>query len=190
MPTHLTDESGNLRQVPAPYATQAEMEAGTGTDERALTPARVKQAIAANAVALASQAEAEAGTNNTKMMTPLRTSQAIAALGGGGGIATPFSFQATAQCADATALINQIMTATGIPTSYNANIAFAIKVGAGTHLHFVSRNGSFGDGEDGSYINASATSATRAQQVAITYPIANGTTILVYGITFSPSVGG
>lgn len=56
------------------------MEAGTGTDERALTPARVKQAIAANAVALASQAEAEAGTNNTKMMTPLRTSQAIAAL--------------------------------------------------------------------------------------------------------------
>lgn len=82
MPTHLTDESGNLSQVPAPYATQAEMEAGTGTDERALTPARVKQAITANAVALASQAEAEAGTNNTKMMTPLRTSQAIAALAG------------------------------------------------------------------------------------------------------------
>lgn len=31
-------------------------------------------------VAIASQAEAEAGTNNTKMMTPLRSAQAIAAL--------------------------------------------------------------------------------------------------------------
>lgn len=32
---------------------------------------------------IATQAEAEAGSNNTKMMTPLRTSQAITALGGG-----------------------------------------------------------------------------------------------------------
>lgn len=35
--------------------------------------------------AFASQAEAEAGTDNTKIMTPQRTAQAIAALGGGGG---------------------------------------------------------------------------------------------------------
>lgn len=35
--------------------------------------------------AIASQSEAEAGTENTKGMTPLRTAQAIAALGGGGG---------------------------------------------------------------------------------------------------------
>lgn len=34
---------------------------------------------------LASQSEAETGTNNTKVMTPLRTAQAISALGGGGG---------------------------------------------------------------------------------------------------------
>lgn len=149
----------------------------------------IDAAVAAGAPAIASQAEAEAGENNTKMMTPLRAAQAIAALAGG-GFAAPFSFQTTAQCADATALINQIMTATGIPTSYNANIAFAIKVGAGAHIHFVTRNGSFGDGEDGSYINASATSSTRAQQVAITYPIANGTTIAVYSATFSPSIGG
>ena len=32
--------------------------------------------------AIATQAEAQAGTDNTKMMTPLRSSQAIAALGG------------------------------------------------------------------------------------------------------------
>jgi hypothetical protein len=32
---------------------------------------------------IASQAEAEAGTDNTKLMTPLRTAEAVAALGGG-----------------------------------------------------------------------------------------------------------
>jgi hypothetical protein len=37
----------------------------------------------AAAVALASQAEAEAGTDNTKVMTPLRVKQSIDALGGG-----------------------------------------------------------------------------------------------------------
>lgn len=44
-------------------------------------------------VPVASQAEAEAGSSNTKAMTPLRTAQAIAALSGGGGgggaISTP-----------------------------------------------------------------------------------------------------
>lgn len=35
--------------------------------------------------AYATQAEAQAGTNNTSLMTPLRTAQAISALGGGGG---------------------------------------------------------------------------------------------------------
>lgn len=38
----------------------------------------------AASIALATQAEAEAGTNNTKAMTPLRTAQAIAELGLGG----------------------------------------------------------------------------------------------------------
>ncbi len=37
-------------------------------------------------VAYASQVEAETGTNNTKAMTPLRVAEAIAALGGGGGV--------------------------------------------------------------------------------------------------------
>jgi hypothetical protein len=36
--------------------------------------------------AIASQAESEAGTDNVKMMTPLRAAQAIAALGGLGGL--------------------------------------------------------------------------------------------------------
>lgn len=37
-------------------------------------------------VALASQAQAQAGTDNTTLMTPLRASQAISALGGLGGV--------------------------------------------------------------------------------------------------------
>lgn len=41
--------------------------------------------IGAPVLALASQAEAEAGTNNTKVMTPLRVAEAISALGGGAG---------------------------------------------------------------------------------------------------------
>jgi hypothetical protein len=36
---------------------------------------------------IATQAEAEAGLVNNRLMTPLRTAQAITALGGGGGIA-------------------------------------------------------------------------------------------------------
>jgi hypothetical protein len=38
------------------------------------------------AAVVASQAEAEAGTNTSKLMTPERVSQAISALGGGGGL--------------------------------------------------------------------------------------------------------
>lgn len=37
----------------------------------------------------ATQAEAQAGSNNTHWMTPLRTAEAIAALGGGGGTVDP-----------------------------------------------------------------------------------------------------
>lgn len=42
-----------------------------------------------SSVTLASQVEAEAGVENTKVMTPLRTAQAIAALAPGGGGAPP-----------------------------------------------------------------------------------------------------
>ena len=95
-------------------ATQLEAEAGI-SNVRYMTPLRVAQAIAALAsggdggahaartdnphgttkthvglslvqnYAVASQAEAQAGTANDKYMTPLRVAQAIAVLGGGGG---------------------------------------------------------------------------------------------------------
>lgn len=84
MPTHLSDESGNVRQVPAPLATQAQMEAGSATTEVAVTPERVKQAIAALAtgnvaaastttqgkVELATNAEARTGTDTARAVTP------------------------------------------------------------------------------------------------------------------------
>jgi hypothetical protein len=45
--------------------------------------------------ALATQAEAQAGTNNTKLMTPLRTAEAITALAGGTASAQTFTAPGT-----------------------------------------------------------------------------------------------
>jgi hypothetical protein len=67
--------------------------ADTGTYVRMLATERTKLAGIADGAQvnppLATQAEAEAGTENTHTMTALRVSQAIAALGGGGGGAGP-----------------------------------------------------------------------------------------------------
>lgn len=97
------------RTISVPAASQAEAEAGTD-NAKAMTPLRVAQAMAALIpagvpparqiqtsglatgggdlsadrtinVAAAAQAEAEAGTDNAKAMTPLRTAQAITAQG-------------------------------------------------------------------------------------------------------------
>lgn len=57
-------------------ATQAETDAGV-TDLPSVTPLKFKTGIDNR---LASQAEAIAGSNNTKLMTPLRVSQAVTAL--------------------------------------------------------------------------------------------------------------
>lgn len=61
-----------------PHVEAALQEAGADLD--ALDAAKY------DASDLASQAEAEAGTDNTKLMTPLRVAQAIAALGGTGQV--------------------------------------------------------------------------------------------------------
>ncbi|MGE3527903.1 MAG: hypothetical protein AB7G54_00575 [Methyloceanibacter sp.] len=56
-----------------------------GTGARSASEARAALGLSAAAVLeLASQAEAEAGTLNTRLMTPLRVAEAIAALAGGG----------------------------------------------------------------------------------------------------------
>jgi hypothetical protein len=96
------------RTITVSDATQAEAEAGTSTTV-AMSPLRVAQAIAARllgrtistsglatgggdlsanrtiTVAIATQAEAEAGTSNTKAMTPLRVAQHLALNGFGSG---------------------------------------------------------------------------------------------------------
>lgn len=74
------DQTG--AEIKTAYEGEADTNAFTDAEKTKLsgiaTGAQVNRA-------LASQAEAEAGTENTKGMTPLRTAQAIAALGGGGG---------------------------------------------------------------------------------------------------------
>jgi hypothetical protein len=63
--------------------------------------------------AYASQAEAEAGTDNVKLMTPLRTAQAIAELAGSGG--GTFASQAQAEAGtDTTTYMNPLRTAQAI----------------------------------------------------------------------------
>ncbi len=69
--------------IPTVSASQAEMEAGTEAALRSMSPLRVKQAITANASTptVASTAEAQAGTNNTNMITPLRMREGFNASG-------------------------------------------------------------------------------------------------------------
>ncbi len=73
----------------------------------------------------ASQAEAEAGTNNTKYTTPLRVAQAIAALSAGGG--------ATGGGSDEVFVENdQVVTTTyTIPTGKNASSVGPVSIDAG-----------------------------------------------------------
>lgn len=65
--------------------------------------------LTANRVNPASQVEAEAGSDNTKPMTPLRVAQAIAALGGAGG-------GKTVQVVEGTPYTTYSSTATAIPS--------------------------------------------------------------------------
>jgi hypothetical protein len=69
--------------IPTVSASQAEMEAGTETALRSMSPLRVKQAITANAPTptIASTAEAQAGANNTNFITPLRMREGFNASG-------------------------------------------------------------------------------------------------------------
>jgi hypothetical protein len=68
-----TDVQAFDADIPTVSASQAEMEAGSETALRSMSPLRVKQAITANAVvpAVASNAEYVTGTDNTKVLTPL-----------------------------------------------------------------------------------------------------------------------
>jgi hypothetical protein len=68
-----TDVQAFDADIPTVSASQAEMEAGTETALRSMSPLRVKQAITANAVVpvVATNAEYVTGTDNTKLLTPL-----------------------------------------------------------------------------------------------------------------------
>ena len=74
--------------APDVFATTSEVAAATATDT-AVSPATLSHGVATVlTTATASQADAEAGTNPNKIMTPQRTAQAIAAQVNGGSGAT------------------------------------------------------------------------------------------------------
>ena len=73
-----------------------------GTTSLTFTP----DASGGSSGTFASQSEAEAGTNTTNYMNPLRTAQAIAALGGGGGDTTDYTL---ASLPDATTNRNKVI---------------------------------------------------------------------------------
>lgn len=75
-PTAAADTSTTQLATTAYVVNQGYLKASTASSTYALTT---------QIASTASELEAQAGTNNTKMMTPLRVAQAITALGGGGG---------------------------------------------------------------------------------------------------------
>lgn len=93
--------------------------AGDETEQRLLLT--IAGLVASTSDVYASQAEAEAGTNNTKVMTPLRTAEAIAALGNdadfAAGIALACSDETTALTtgtAKVTVRVPYAFTVTGV----------------------------------------------------------------------------
>ncbi len=74
------DAAAGIVDTKLAQITTASKVSGAAITGLASLPAGAGVIPAANLTAIASQAEAEAGTENTKSMTPLRTSQAIAAL--------------------------------------------------------------------------------------------------------------
>lgn len=136
---------------------------------------------------LATQEEAEAGSNNVKFMTPLRVAQAITNQGGGGG--SPFfSFNLDAACPDATDLVIAINTAMGIPGTSTLIASFAIGLGdPPTFTYFLHYNGLFEDGTEGSLIRTDSGSTIMTSPIAITFPLALGTKVTVFGVTITPT---
>lgn len=84
--------------------------------------------------AFASQAEAEAGIDNTKLMTPLRTAQAVAALGSGGGKVVQVAYAVKNDTASGTSSSPATFFSGSItPTSAgNQVLVFLTGVGSGT----------------------------------------------------------
>jgi hypothetical protein len=105
---------------------------------------------------IASQSEAEAGTDNTKTMTPLRTSQAISALGltsSGGGVAN-FDSGLTAAGAEITSLSAESLYVTE-DTTLTGNITFALPGSATGDILFRNASGKIerlGIGTSGQYL--------------------------------------
>ncbi len=85
--SHVADVTGDPHNIAADTLAFTNKTLDANATGNALSNIDIANCIAA------SQAEAEAGTENTKILTPLRTKQAIVALGGGGGSMVLMDYQ-------------------------------------------------------------------------------------------------
>ena len=139
-----------IASAPGALDTLDELAAALGDDANFASTITTALAGKVATADLASQAEAEAGTNNTKWMTPLRTAQAIGALGGGGGSGVS-SFNGRTGAVSPASGDYAIADVTGLQTALDAKAPLAsptfsgylgLTGAAGTYrLHNVSTNG-------------------------------------------------
>jgi hypothetical protein len=95
-----------------PFASQGQAQSGTDTSATVMTPVRVRESITARRP-FASQAQAQNGVNDTTVMSPLRTAQALDALRTAHTAVANLTFGAIAAGASATQVISVPNAAVG-----------------------------------------------------------------------------
>jgi hypothetical protein len=128
---------------------------------------------------LATQAEAEAGSDNTKWMSPLRVAQAIDELGGGGGVSSwndltdkPSTFPPATHTHAAADITSGTLALARIPTGTTSST-----VALGDHTHtFGTTAGTFCQGNDSRLLTI--TGGITAIAVVATMPASPSATTL------------
>lgn len=136
-------------------------------------------------VGYASQAEAEAGTDADKLMTPERTAQAIAALSSGGGATYASGICSSALGAGQT---NRYCAGTaGFASNELSNMWLVPKSGTASNLRIHCRDAQGADGDATFVLRVGATSASMAD-TAVTVTVAAGSAAGTYSSSGTASV--
>lgn len=162
----LKDGAGNIETPDGVDITlSADENAATLIYDAALSKWIVTSTFVAAPI-IASQAEAEAGTNNTKFITPLRAAQAIAALGSAGGlipIQTYSPSAATTTDIEAAAAFDgtyDVIVIEGVLIFSNDDVVPWSRVKRSGQGSYDSGAAAYGWGAHGFVVNAAATGAS------------------------------